>query len=61
MSFELNFDNSNCINCGECVEICVPGALSISNGLLFWNSDECRRCETCVDVCPTSALTCKLG
>ena len=45
-----------CDLCGECVEVCSSGALSITNSALKYNADNCQYCEVCCDVCPEYAI-----
>lgn len=43
----------------ECVDICVPEALTYNGALNEFNfiSEECTYCETCLDVCEVEAIT----
>jgi ferredoxin len=45
-----------CTGCGECVERCQFGALSVTEDLCVVNYDRCVGCGLCVSVCPTEAL-----
>lgn len=51
----VTFDSSKCINCGECIKACVPGALQ-------WDTEKkiplvCRHCGICADYCPNNVLS----
>lgn len=42
-----------CNNCGECVDTCPSGALTIeSSGTVQWNATACNGDDTCITVCP---------
>ena len=45
-----------CNLCGECVDTCPTGALSIIDSTLKYNADDCQFCEVCMDVCPEYAI-----
>lgn len=45
-----------CNLCGECVDTCPTGALSITDATLKYNADDCQFCEVCMDVCPECAI-----
>lgn len=40
-----------CIGCGECVNRCPKGALSLNEGKVIWNKERCIGCDTCISVC----------
>ena len=40
----------------KCIEICPVEALSLSRGVVVWDSEKCTRCEECVDACPQKAV-----
>ena len=44
-----------CINCGQCVETCPAGALSIADGKVIWDENKCCACDTCIKTCPNCA------
>ncbi|MEQ1873862.1 MAG: YjjW family glycine radical enzyme activase [Ilumatobacteraceae bacterium] len=45
-----------CNNCGDCVDTCPTGALTINDlGAVQWNEAACDGKDTCVTVCPYDA------
>lgn len=44
-----------CRNCGLCVEKCPAAALSVSDGIVLWDSAKCVQCDTCIRLCPHDA------
>ena len=52
---ELAFYPQDCINCGDCVEVCPTGACRL-DAHLFLDRGLCTRCGECAKVCPSLAL-----
>lgn len=50
-------DEQLCIACGNCVEICPFGALSLGDFAVVVNSEKCMGCGTCVSNCDQEALS----
>ncbi|RJQ61796.1 MAG: 4Fe-4S dicluster domain-containing protein [Desulfobacteraceae bacterium] len=50
-------DTDLCSHCGECVDRCVFGARSYSNGEMTYDPDRCFGCGLCVTSCPAKATT----
>jgi len=52
--------DANCTACGQCVEKCPTGALSIrefgANKILEFRPDACIGCQRCISLCPERAL-----
>ena len=46
----------DCIACGECVEECPVGAISVQYHTARIEDKECIRCGRCHDVCPEKAV-----
>ncbi len=45
-----------CSQCGECVEACREGAISIHGPSPVIDYSNCLSCGQCADICPTGAL-----
>jgi len=41
-----------CVHCGNCVNKCLSGALSIKNNKVDYDINKCLQCDTCIHVCP---------
>ncbi|HUN55018.1 MAG TPA: electron transfer flavoprotein subunit alpha [Smithella sp.] len=52
----LEVDNDKCVGCGNCVDVCPFGALSLDGDKVVVN-DKCTDCGACIDACPTMALS----
>ena len=44
-----------CVGCGECVKVCVQGALSSGPDGICRNQEACTACGVCAEVCPALA------
>lgn len=49
-------DPGKCDGCGDCVEVCLQGALSVGDGGLRINSVMCNGCGLCIPACSKRAL-----
>jgi len=56
----FRIDSSRCTGCGNCVQACPQGAISLRNNLAVINQEQCIRCGSCVTVCPVNAISEKL-
>jgi NAD-dependent dihydropyrimidine dehydrogenase PreA subunit len=45
-----------CIQCGNCVEVCYFKARKMDGGLLVVDRDKCFGCGLCLDVCPVDCI-----
>lgn len=52
----LNIDNSKCIGCTHCMEVCPTQAIRIRDGKAVINKDWCVDCAECIRACPTDAI-----
>lgn len=59
-------DQNLCTGCGDCIAVCLPGALAPVDGkTALVSPDLCTYCAACETICPVSAielpyLICKL-
>ncbi|WP_366557043.1 glycyl-radical enzyme activating protein [Desulfosporosinus sp. BICA1-9] len=52
---ELMFRPDKCLGCGQCLEVCSSGAVTLSaEGILSYLRDKCIACGKCSKVCHTS-------
>jgi len=54
---DVNLDQSKCIGCGSCSEICFCKAVNISEGKASIDLSRCRGCGRCAESCPSDAIT----
>jgi electron transport complex protein RnfB len=54
--FHTVVDAEMCIGCGDCLERCQFGALSMPDNVCVVDYDRCVGCGLCATVCPTDAL-----
>jgi len=52
--FQVN--QEKCTGCGECVQVCPVGAISISDGKARIESNLCSQCGICVQACSVGAI-----
>lgn len=53
--FVIEIDPEKCTGCGECVEECPAGAITL-NDVAVVNEALCKGCGACGGVCPTEAI-----
>ena len=53
----VNVDESLCVGCGKCVEVCVFRGREIVDGKGKIDQTRCLGCGRCAEVCPTGATT----
>lgn len=53
---EIAFDDSECVGCDTCLDLCPEKALS-RNHPFFIDRDRCTLCFACTDECPSGALS----
>ncbi len=49
-------DQSNCIRCGKCVDVCRFDAISVKNKLFIVDPISCEGCGYCARICPTKTI-----
>ena len=54
--FEAVVDAESCVGCGDCIERCLFGALSVPEDICVVEAARCVGCGLCSLVCPTEAL-----
>ncbi len=52
----IQWINTNCIQCGICVDICPENALLFKNKEIFADHEKCNVCGACSDECPSGAI-----
>ncbi|MCD6117562.1 4Fe-4S binding protein [bacterium] len=53
----ITIDQNRCTGCGECINVCPFGAISIQNNKASINNSMCRMCSICIDACPEGAIS----
>ena len=54
--FRVVVEQEDCVGCGECVERCQFGALSVPDDMCVVDYACCVGCGQCATVCPSEAL-----
>ena len=49
-------DKNKCNGCGECVNQCPNGAISLKDDKAVINLIKCQNCRICEDICPVNAI-----
>lgn len=52
----IAIDESVCLGCGCCTDICAFGALELLDEKAKVNIDDCTECKSCIDICPAGAI-----
>jgi len=50
-------DNSKCEGCGNCVDVCPSGAITLVDKVAVINQDDCVECGSCEAECPNEAIS----
>ncbi len=59
-SFQAVVDDWECLGCGDCLERCQFGALSVGGDVCQVDVHRCVGCGLCTTICPSGALTLQL-
>ena len=51
---EIGYNESACIKCGRCIEVCLNQAHFIKDGNHIFDRKKCDCCFKCVEVCPSA-------
>ena len=49
-------DESKCVGCGACVDVCPNGAITLDDVAKI-DESKCIECGACVDACPQGAIS----
>ncbi len=52
---ELFFHPERCIGCGDCLDVCPQGAITMKGGEISFDRVPCRDCGACAHVCHAEA------
>ena len=52
---QIMTNDSKCVRCGKCAEVCLPGAITV-DGKRKINRSKCNLCLKCTEYCPTGAI-----
>lgn len=55
---KVTVDQSLCVGCGACVDICPVSAVSINDGKVSVDQDICVECCSCAATCMENAIFC---
>ena len=50
-------DETTCVNCGECIDVCIFEARLFEGSKLSFDASKCFGCGVCVTHCPIEAIT----
>jgi len=52
----ITIDQKECIGCGTCVRVCLPGQIRLKENVATFIGDDCLKCGHCAGVCPVNAV-----
>jgi formate hydrogenlyase subunit 6/NADH:ubiquinone oxidoreductase subunit I len=50
-------DRNLCSGCGQCVDVCPAGAITMQDAKAVINQSLCKQCGLCVGQCPVQAIS----
>jgi len=53
---ELFLRQERCDQCGQCLDICIPKAISYDNDTIQIKRVDCNLCMKCIEVCPLNVI-----
>lgn len=53
---KASIDNTNCIKCGKCKNVCLENAIEERSGDFLVNLKKCIGCARCADVCSSKSI-----
>ena len=58
-NFLPEINETNCLGCEECVQVCAVDALTLNNNVARLDEDICLGCGNCKQVCPANSISLK--
>lgn len=55
ISAQVIYRKDRCIGCGECINVCPEGAITLSSSGVITDQSKCVHCGTCAETCPAKA------
>ncbi len=54
---QIRIAREKCLGCGECIDICESGALTIMDGRISFDHMNCTDCMKCVNICRPGCIS----
>lgn len=55
---EIFLRDERCDQCGKCLEVCIPQAISLGENSIEIDRTKCDLCLKCEEICPTRVINC---
>ncbi|MFX0177339.1 MAG: glycyl-radical enzyme activating protein [Candidatus Hodarchaeota archaeon] len=55
---EIFLRDERCDQCGKCLEVCIPKAISLGENSIEIDRTRCDLCLKCEEICPTNVINC---